>query len=376
MELLSSKVLRVQAGANWKKVLDFLHPRGLSVAIMQSDYDFSVGGSVASNVHGWQVNSPPISASIRGLQVMLASGEVMYCNRNTHADLFSGIIGGYGVLGVVLSVDLDVVENKMYHMKHWVGSIGDALTQLKKIDSSPMVRMFFGRFNLMSESFLQELVLVTYEETEHLVPDKKLGYSKFVSKIIHWMFGHTYNSNSFQKLRWKFESKSAKKFSKSISRNQLLYHGVDSYVLKGSDKIDLLQEYFVPIEKINDFVLVLQEMQRDLKPHLMNITLRQVCQDVDSVLNYATGSRLCFVMFFRGDYSKEFDAHISKVSRQLTEKVMQMGGSYYLPYRPYQTLEQFYEAYPGYKKIQELKKQYDSKNVFINEFYKKYLKSL
>ena len=49
-------VLHVQAGARWSEVIPFLNKHGLSVEVMQSNDDFSIGGSLSVNCHGWQFN--------------------------------------------------------------------------------------------------------------------------------------------------------------------------------------------------------------------------------------------------------------------------------------------------------------------------------
>ena len=47
-------ILHVQAGARWSNVLSYLHERGCSIKVMQSNNSFSVGGSLSANSHGWQ----------------------------------------------------------------------------------------------------------------------------------------------------------------------------------------------------------------------------------------------------------------------------------------------------------------------------------
>jgi len=65
MELdTSENILRVQAGALWKDVIEYLDPLGRSVWVMQSINSFSVGGSISMNRHGWQYNRPPIASTV------------------------------------------------------------------------------------------------------------------------------------------------------------------------------------------------------------------------------------------------------------------------------------------------------------------------
>ena len=48
----ASDLLAVQAGALWSDVIPYLDRHGRSVAVMQSNNSFSVGGSISVNCHG------------------------------------------------------------------------------------------------------------------------------------------------------------------------------------------------------------------------------------------------------------------------------------------------------------------------------------
>lgn len=67
----------------------------------------SLGGGVAMNVHGknnWRAG--PIGDHVRALDVLLPSGEVVRCSRDERADLFRAVIGGFGMLGVIVRIEL------------------------------------------------------------------------------------------------------------------------------------------------------------------------------------------------------------------------------------------------------------------------------
>ena len=57
-------LLHVQAGAKWADVIPYLDQHGRSVAVMQSDNSFTVGGSLSVNCHGWQYDRPPITSTV------------------------------------------------------------------------------------------------------------------------------------------------------------------------------------------------------------------------------------------------------------------------------------------------------------------------
>lgn len=123
------KQVTVQAGITWRQLLEYIDKYDLAVSIMQSFADFTVGGSLSVNVHGRYVGQGPIILSVLALQVVLANGEVVHASPTQNAELFYGIIGGYGGLGVITECTLQLTHNskvqrddevmpiKKYH--HW-----------------------------------------------------------------------------------------------------------------------------------------------------------------------------------------------------------------------------------------------------------------
>src|SRR5205085_3793146 len=98
----------------WSEIIPYLDQRGMAVAVMQSNNNFSVGGSLSANCHGWQHSKPPIASTVDSFRLMKADGEVVRCSRAENAELFSLVLGGYGLFGVILDVDLRVVPNERY----------------------------------------------------------------------------------------------------------------------------------------------------------------------------------------------------------------------------------------------------------------------
>ena len=103
--------MRVQAGITWRDLQDVLDPLDLSVRTMQSFSNFTVGGAVSVNCHGRYVGHGPIGHSVRALQLVLADGRVVEASRQENPELFAAAIGGYGALGVITEVELDLDDN-------------------------------------------------------------------------------------------------------------------------------------------------------------------------------------------------------------------------------------------------------------------------
>ena len=117
------RILTVGAGARWCEIIPYLDARGYAISIMQSNNDFSVGGSISVNCHGWQNDKPPIASTVESFRIVTPSGETLRCSRQDNAELFSLALGGYGLFGVILEVDLRITDNEYYEAEaHLIAS--------------------------------------------------------------------------------------------------------------------------------------------------------------------------------------------------------------------------------------------------------------
>ncbi|HXW01107.1 MAG TPA: FAD-binding oxidoreductase, partial [Anaerolineae bacterium] len=107
------KILTVQSGATWHDIQNFLHPK-LAVKAMQSTDIFTVGGSISVNAHGMDHQVGALGKTIRSMGVMLPDGSIQRVSRTENPELFQLVVGGYGLFGVILDVELEVTDNAIY----------------------------------------------------------------------------------------------------------------------------------------------------------------------------------------------------------------------------------------------------------------------
>jgi FAD/FMN-containing dehydrogenase len=105
------RTIRVQSGIRWCDIQRFIDPHNLSVKIMQTYANFTVGGALSVNAHGRYVGLGPLIMSVRSIAVVLANGDLVEASPACNAELFYGAVGGYGGLGVIVEAELDLVEN-------------------------------------------------------------------------------------------------------------------------------------------------------------------------------------------------------------------------------------------------------------------------
>ncbi|HEX9365297.1 MAG TPA: FAD-dependent oxidoreductase, partial [Vicinamibacterales bacterium] len=86
----ADRTITVQAGATWRQIQERIDTSNLSVMIMQTYANFTVGGSLSVNAHGRYVGLGPIIRSVKSLKVVLADGSLVEASPATRPELFYG----------------------------------------------------------------------------------------------------------------------------------------------------------------------------------------------------------------------------------------------------------------------------------------------
>ncbi|MFF3572738.1 FAD-binding protein [Nocardia jiangxiensis] len=97
----------VAGGLRYGDFADRLHAAGFALPTLGSLPHISVAGAVATGTHGSGVGNRSLAASVSGLEVVTADGELLEIRRG-HPD-FAGMVVGLGGFGVVTALTLDLV---------------------------------------------------------------------------------------------------------------------------------------------------------------------------------------------------------------------------------------------------------------------------
>jgi FAD/FMN-containing dehydrogenase len=367
-------ILHVQAGARWREIIPYLDRHRRSVAVMQSDNTFSVGGALSVNCHGWQFGRPPIASTVESFRLMKADGSIVRCSRAGNRELFSLALGGYGLFGIILDADLRVVPNERYRLEQFVVPVDEALgTFAAKVQEKPDAIMVYARMNIVPDAFLEEVILnVLYRDPAADGALPELAQPEMVA-LRRSLFRGSAESDYGKELRWEAETRLQPHLSnRHFSRNQLLNEGSDIFQNRTAETTDILHEYFIPPRNIEPFVVELRDIIPRHHGNLLNVTVRSMERDDDSFLRYADERMYSLVMLFNQPRTPEGEAGMESMTRALIDAALAAGGCYYLPYRLHATREQFHRAYPQAEEFFRLKRQYDPDELFQNQFYLKY----
>ena len=103
----TSGLLRAEAGFSLSELLRTFLPRGWFTPVTPGTQFVTFGGMVASDVHGknhHRVGS--IGRAVQSVLLRTGEGRVLRCSREEHPELFAATLGGMGLTGHILDVEL------------------------------------------------------------------------------------------------------------------------------------------------------------------------------------------------------------------------------------------------------------------------------
>ncbi len=130
--------LTCEAGVSLERIIEDFAPRGFFPLITPGTRFVTVGGCIASDVHGKAHHAQgSFVTSVDSMTVLLASGEVVNASRTENEDLFWGTFGGMGLLGIVLTATLRLrkIETTYFRQRSIrVGNLEEMLRALEEND--------------------------------------------------------------------------------------------------------------------------------------------------------------------------------------------------------------------------------------------------
>jgi FAD/FMN-containing dehydrogenase len=347
----------VQAGTRWHQVISALDPFGMSPKVMQSNADFGVASTFSVNAHGWPMPFGPMGSTVRSVKMVLADGSLVTASRTENADLFAAAMGGYGLIGLITELEVEAVPNQLLEPTFQTMPAQDFATAFVSTANGE-IPMAYGRLNIDREGFFDDAMLVTYHPIEGDIPPAQ--GSGFLSKASRAIFRAQPGNEWVKRRRWGIETGLGAWLSGATSRSSLMNEPVITLDDRDPTRTDILHEYFVAPNRFNDFTAAAKAIIPGSYQELLNITLRWVGQDTTSLLSYALqGPRIASVLLFSQEMTARAEADMARMTRELIEAVLAIGGSYYLPYRPHATVDQFRRCYAHSADFIALKRQVD-----------------
>jgi FAD/FMN-containing dehydrogenase len=380
-------LVEVESGIHWPELIDHLvrvqegQPRSWGIAQKQTGADrLTIGGAVASNIHSRGLRMKPLISNIEAFTIVMADGKTRRCSRKENSELFRLVIGGYGLFGVVHSVQFRLVPRQKMKRVVEFATINDVPTLFqKRIEDGYL----YGDFQFLcdegSDDFLQKGVFSCYHPVDISTPiassNKELAKDDWNELIL---LGHTQKTKAFQRYMDFYRSTHGQIYWSDTHQLSLYvddYHStIDQHTHTPHSATELITEIYVPRNALLKFM---QEARADFLKYRVNIiygTIRLIERDDESFLPWAKQSYACIIFNPHTVHTPEGIKHSADALRRLIDIAIRYQGSYYLTYHKYAHRHQVEACYPNFKDFLKMKLKYDPDERFQSDWYRHYKK--
>ncbi|HKD79841.1 MAG TPA: FAD-binding protein [Candidatus Angelobacter sp.] len=380
-------LIDVEAGIEWPELIQYLHQeqsgQDFEWAIVQKQTGadkFTLGGSLASNVHGRVLNQKPIIANVESFTLLDADGELHECSRQINPELFRLAIGGYGMFGLITSVKLRLRQRVK------VRRIVE-LRDLKDIPDAFEQRIrngyLYGDFQFATDSgrpsFLLQGVFSCYQEVSAATPltENPTHFSpEDWARLIY--YAHTHKRRAFDLYSKRYSQTTGQVY---WSDSQLFGNYLDNYHEELDRKMharvpatEMITEIDVPRTALVDFMTEAAQTLRHEHANVIYGVVRLIERDDESFLAWAKDRYACVVFNLHVTHDREGIENSARSFRSLIDLAIKHNGSYYLTYHRFATREQVEACYPQFQQFLQFKRQYDPAGVFQSNWYRHYQK--
>jgi FAD/FMN-containing dehydrogenase len=379
-----ASTVTVQSGATWHDIQEAIHPR-FAVKAMQSTDLFTVGGSISVNAHGMDHQVGAIERTIRSTRLMQANGQIVTLSRDENTDLYRLVVGGYGLFGVILDVELEVTENRLYRSQRRLIDYRDFPKLFAgEIQPDKSIGLFYAHLSTApGASFLREALVYTYHDAGAADADlpplsgvSSVGLRRLIVNLAK-------EGPIFARMKW-YAEKRLEPLAEActirradaltggelclVSRNEPMHDSVPYLFNALDDETDILHEYFLPRDRLIAFIDDMRGLMEKERTKLLNASIRVVHKE-NIALNYAPDDAFSLVLYVNQTTDAEGNEKMRRLTSALIDLTDRHGGRFFLPYQIHYDAAQLKRAYPQIGDVFAAKRKYDPDGLFSNRFY-------
>lgn len=386
--------VEVEAGIQWPELVAQLNDiqerdsasgrtyQRWGIAQKQTGADrLSIGGAVSANVHGRALTMRPFVGDVVSLTLVDAEGRVRRCARDENAELFSLVLGGYGLFGFVATVTLQLVpRRKLRRVVEVLTS--DALAEAfeARIGAGFLYGDFQFAIDPSSPDFLHRGIFSTYEpiDDESPIPDDQHALTPEQWRGL-LLLAHVDKQRAFDLYASHYLSTSGQQYwsdQHQLSTYLDDYHvAVDAHLrARGQDAsaTEMITELYVPRSRLAELLAAARDDFRRNAVDVIYGTIRLIERDDESFLPWARDRYACVIFNLHTAHTTAGLAHSAATFRRLIDTAITLDGSYYLTYHRHARRDQVLACYPRFVAMLRKKREHDPAERFQSEWYRWY----
>jgi FAD/FMN-containing dehydrogenase len=378
-------VVTVEAGIGWPALIERLHelqkddPQAWSIIQKQTGADeLSIGGALSANAHGRGLIWKPFVQDIKALRLLQADGSEIEVSRTSHPELFRLVVGGYGLFGIVTTVDLQLQRR----MKLRRDVMVLPLSELPQAFAARIREGYlYGDFQFKTDERADDFLIAgVFSAYQPVALDAPMPAGQLALDPAAWRrlfaLAHLDKARAFDTYRDYYLSTNGQIYWSDT--HQLSYYDseFDAELKRLSPDYPagslMITELYVPMKRLGAFM---DSVARDMRAHDTNLiygTIRLIKRDDETFLAWAREDFACIVMNLRVEHS---DTGLQKAEwefQRLIDLALEQNGSYFLTYHRWARKDQLLKAYPQFVEFLKLKRRYDPQERFQSEWYRHY----
>lgn len=378
--------LRVEAGAQWPAILGWLHREQEHAGVAgesgkrtvwgirqkQTGVDeVTVAGTLAANGHGRGLAFPPFSADVESVTVVDPAGRVRCCSRSEDSELFSLVLGGYGLFGVVVEATLRLVPRCKVR---------------REVETLPVRGAPEAFARRIAEGFLYgDCQYATYLD---MPPEEHPGILSAYRPVEEGV-PLTQHPVQLTEADWadlyRLARRDKPRAFEIYSAHYRSTHGQvywsDLHQLAGafsghrraveSDRgTEMITEAFVRPEAFVDFMAAVRADFAARGTDMTYGTIRRIERDEDSFLAWATEPWLCIVCNLHVRHTEEGLRRAREEFQLVIDRAIEHGGSFFLTYHRWARPDQLEACYPRMREFLRLKRRFDPRCIFQSDWWR------
>ncbi|WP_163833525.1 FAD-binding oxidoreductase [Spartinivicinus ruber] len=377
--------ITVEAGIQWPDLIRqyhiLQHDTGViwGIAQKQTGADrLSIGGAIAANIHGRGLQMKPFIQDVVSFKLVDAEGNVCNCSRTENHDLFSKVIGGYGLFGIVVEVTIQLKKRQKVRRVVEATTIDQLIPLLhEKIKQGYIYGDFQFAIDSQSPEFLTAGIFSCYKPVPMDMPIPKnqtrLSKSQWQELL---QLAHTDKTKAFEQFRDFYLASSGQLYWSDTHQLSIYlddYHeALDQKLGAKCRGSEMITELYVPQSKLTVFMADARDFLRKTAADIIYGTVRLIQRDEESFLNWAKEDFACIIFNVHTDHTIEGKAKSRKVLCGLIDIAIKYQGSYFPTYHRFASREQVLACFPQLPAFLQEKLKYDPEERFQSNWYQHY----
>ena len=371
-------LVRAESGIQWPALIGAIRARDAAGrwGIRQKQTgasDLTLGGSASANIHGRGLQLAPFVEDIESLRLVAPDGRLVECSRERNAELFSLVVGGYGLFGVIADITL-----RLAHRRTVMRCVDLATTDeiVDRFNDEIALGTPYGDFQFAidheSSDFLQTGIFSRYR----LIDDRPIPEGQIYFTPERWLellrLARTRRTEAYHRYV-DFYSRTSGQIYHSDT------HQLSTYVTRYHDRLadlppeaqgtEIISELYVERHRLADFMRHAAEILREHQAPLTYGTVRLIEPESTTYLPWATRPYACVIFNLLTPGTPAGIDRTAGAFRALIDAALARSGSFYLTYHRFASPAQVRQAYPQMGMFLALKRAWDPLERFRSAWY-------